>query len=148
MNTPDAIMLLVWLLLSVFNRDAAIMAACLLGYHVALYFVQDAIFFNALISTAFFTLATINISLKSYFRTAFLAFGVLYWFAAADDFAWSFSSLQTPYRDALPWFISAVNLYVIAHIAGGIARDRRHSYFNSAVRRLQFNKTNRADYHQ
>ena len=145
MNSTDAIMLIVWLVLSVFNRQAAIMAACLVGYHVALYYVKDAIFFNALISSAFFLLATVNISLKSYFRAAFLAFGVLYWLAAADDFAWSFSSLQTPYRDALPWLISAVNVYVIAHLIGGVARDRRSSCFISAFRRLQFNKTNSAD---
>lgn len=124
------------------------MAACLLGYHAALLATNDPVYFNALISTAFFTMYAIKIKLKSYLYKAFIMFGVLYWLAAVDSFLWSLSSLQTPYMEFLPWFISAVNLYVIAHIAGGIARDRRHSYFNSAVRRLQFNKTNRADYHQ
>lgn len=77
---------------------------------------------------AYYQSATVNITLLSDIRYAFLAFGSIYLLGAVDELLYYQLDISTAYYTYMPYFVIALNAY----IAALLMRDRRRSHVGIA----------------
>ena len=112
----DIVLFVVWCLISALNKKALIMAATLACYYAAQYSTPTNFAAFILCSNAFFYLSTLNIRFSLEFRKAFIAFGVVYFIGAADQFLYYHFDVDTKFDKVQPYLITAVNAYVLAYL--------------------------------
>jgi hypothetical protein len=122
-TTFDAVLFVVWCLISALNKKALIMAATLACYYAAQYSTPTNFAAFILCSIAFFYLSTLNVRFPLEFRKAFIAFGVVYFIGAVDQFLYYHFEVDTKFDRIQPYLITAVNAYVLAYLFSDWRRD-------------------------
>ena len=112
----DIVLFVAWCLISALNKKALIMAATLACYYAAQYSTPTNFAAFILCSNAFFYLSTLNIRFSLEFRKAFIAFGVVYFIGAVDQFLYYHFDVDTKFDKVQPYLITAVNAYVLAYL--------------------------------
>lgn len=98
------------------------MAATLACYYAAQYSTPTNFAAFILCSTAFFYLS-LNIKFPLEFRKAFIAFGVVYFIGAVDQFLYYHFDVDTKFDKVQPYLITAVNAYVLAYLLSDWRRN-------------------------
>lgn len=113
-------LLLIWLLIALFwNVRAFVIAATLVTY--TLIQATTNTDFDAFIvcATLYFYFASANIKLSYEYRKAFISFGVIYLLGSIDHFIYSHLHVNTQFDVIQPYFLTAVNAYVLAYLLSG-----------------------------
>lgn len=118
----DIVLFIVWCLISALNKKALIMAATLACYYAAQYSTPTNFAAFILCSIAFFYLS-LNIRFPLEFRKAFIAFGVVYFIGAVDQFLYYHFDVDTKFDKVQPYLITAVNAYVLAYLLSDWRRN-------------------------
>lgn len=119
----DIALFIVWLAISSINKKALIMALALVGYYSAQYSTPTNFSAFIICSIAFFCLSNFNIRLPLEFRKAFIAFGVVYFIGAIDQFLSYHFDIDTKFNRLQPYLITAVNAYVLAYLLSDWRRN-------------------------
>ena len=132
-------MLVVWLLVSAFNKRALIMFYALLVY-TCINALTTVNFTGFLItSTLFFVAAVSKINLSLQFRKAFLCFGVVYFIGAADQAIYYHIEIDTFFDRVQPYLITAINAYLLVYLlSDGGRQSAKHNgmWITSFCRRI------------
>ena len=99
------------------------MLAAMAGYMLAQYSTPTNFAAFIICSTVFFYLATLHIIFPLEFRKAFIAFGVVYFIGAVDQFLYYHFDVDTKFDRLQPHIITAVNAYVLAYLFSDWRRD-------------------------
>lgn len=136
-NSHDIALLSIWLLIALFwNVRAFVMIASLSIYTVTQ--AVTATDFQAFIicSMLYFWICTTNIINQKEFLQAFTAFGTVYFIGAIDHFTYSHLHYDTKFDVNQPYFIVAINAYVLAYLISGGRRDNAVGFINDCAKLL------------
>ena len=117
-NNFDIALLAIWLFLSLWRIRALIIVAAIVAYTIIQWCTETN--FSALIicSIIYFSLSCENIKLPSGFRKAFIAFGVIYFMGAIDQFSNYHYEFDTGFDRWQPHLIAAIHAYVMVDLFG------------------------------
>ncbi len=140
-------MLVVWCLVSIRNKNALIMVACLIIYTLV-QAISPYNFPDFLTTSVLFLIASVsNINLSSQFRKAFLCFGLVYFIGAVDQAIYYHIEVNAYFDVIQPYIITAINAYLLAHLLSDGGKQGANSYgvrattFCRRIFRLSLRKT-------
>ena len=100
------------------------MPLCVLCVHLFSFEMLDSAFaINIITSIAYYQLSTVNITISSDVRHAFLAFGSIYLLSAVDELLYYQLDVSTVYFDYMPYFVVGLNAYIAALLLVNGRRD-------------------------
>lgn len=122
-NNFDLAMLVVWLMVSLRNKQALLMVSCLCAY-IAINAATETNFCGFLItSSMFFILAAVNIRIPSQIRQAFICFAFIYLVGAADQAMYYHLDIDMLFDRIQPYLVTVVNAYVLAYLVSRGGRE-------------------------
>jgi hypothetical protein len=99
------------------------MLVSMVGYLLAQYSTPTNFSAFIICSIAFFYLSTLNVRFPLEFRKAFIAFGVVYFIGAIDQFIYYHFDTDTKFDRVQPYLIIIINAYVLWYLFSDWRRD-------------------------
>jgi hypothetical protein len=117
-NNFDIALLAIWFLVSLWRIRALIIVVAISTYICIQSCTETNFSAFVICSTIYFSLASANIKLPSGIRKAFIAFGVVYFMGAIDQFSNYHYEFDTGFDRWQPHLLAAIHAYVMADLFG------------------------------
>jgi hypothetical protein len=123
MTSFEILLTVLWLAIFIVNKAALLPLFILCVNVLSLNLLDSGFAVYIITSIAYYQLSTVNITISSEVRHAFLAFGSIYLLSAVDELLYYQLDVSTVYYDYMPYFVVGLNAYIAALLLVNGRRD-------------------------